>query len=92
MDGNNNMNQMGDQMYTPQQQGYTQQQGMPIGNMNVNLNGSLEQKVDTRFLSKVALVLAILSIICCCIDWLFSIPAVICAIIVLVKNKKDACA
>lgn len=52
MDGNNNMNQMGDQMYTPQQQGYTQQQGMPIGNMNVNLNGSLEQKVDTRFCLK----------------------------------------
>lgn len=67
-------------------------QGMPVSNMNVNLNGNLQQNVDTGFLSKIALVLAVLSFICCCIDWLFSIPAIICAIIALIKNKKDACA
>lgn len=60
--------------------------------MNVNLNGNLQQNVDTGFLSKIALVLAVLSFICCCIDWLFSIPAIICAAIALIKNKKDACA
>lgn len=67
-------------------------QGMPTGNMNVNLNGNLQQHVDTGFLSKIALILSVLSFICCCIDWLFSIPAIICAIIALIKNKKDACA
>lgn len=60
--------------------------------MNVNLNGNLDQRIDTGFLSKVALILAVMSFICCCIDWLFSIPAAICAVIALVKNKKDGCA
>lgn len=55
----------------------------------VNVNGNINANVDNNFISKVALVLAILSFMCCCIDFLFSIPAVICAIIALIKNKKD---
>lgn len=72
-----------------QPNGYQQPYGYPpMNNMNVNANVN----VQNNFISKVALVLSILSFICCCIDWLFSIPAIICAIIALIKNKKDAAA
>lgn len=62
--------------------------GYPQQNV-VNVNGNINANIDNNFISKVALVLAILSFTCCCIDFLFSIPAVICAIIALIKNKKD---
>ena len=60
------------------------------GNQSYNLNATVD--TSASFLSKIALVLSILSFICCCIDWLFSIPAVICGIIALIKNKRDVCA
>lgn len=64
---------------------YNQKQPKTI---NINVNAD----VQSNFLSKVALVLSILSFMCCCIDWLFSIPAVICAVIALIKNQKDSTA
>lgn len=44
---------------------------------------------NKNYLSTIALILSIVSCICCCTNWLFSIPAIICAVIALVKNKKD---
>lgn len=61
-------------------------------NQSININGNLNHTVDSGFVGKVALILSILSLLCCCIDWLFSIPAIICAIVALIKNNRDACA
>lgn len=80
-------NMQGNNYY--QQNGYDRQiNPYQPNNMNVNVNAD----VQTNFISKVALVLSILSFVCCCINWLFSIPAVICAVIALIKNRKDATA
>lgn len=84
------------QRYNEDDPRYEQYEGYNQGNynngMNINVNGNMSHNVDNGFLGKVALVLSIISFVCCCVDWLFSIPAIICAVIAVIKNKKDVCA
>lgn len=61
-------------------------------NIEMNINGNMNHNVDNGFLGKVALVLSIMSFICCCVNWLFFIPAIICAVIAIIKNKRDVSA
>lgn len=61
-------------------------------NIEMNINGNMNHNVDNGFLGKVALVLSIMSFVCCCVNWLFFIPAIICAVIAIIKNKRDVSA
>lgn len=78
------------QRYNEDDPRYEQYEGYNQGNynngMNINVNGNMSHNVDNGFLGKVALVLSIISFVCCCVDWLFSIPAIICAVIAVIKK------
>lgn len=61
-------------------------------NHNINLGGNMNINHNTQFLSKVSLILSLLSLVCCCANWLFAIPATIFAILALIKDKRDVTA
>lgn len=85
---NNNQQGFNSQYNQPMGYDHTNYQQMPTQNMNINMNAN----VDSNFMSKIALILAIANFFCCCGYGIIGIPAIICAVIALIKNRKDTMA